>query len=399
MKAVRIGNDVRNILIPVTRFAEPFVDWDSLVDLKVHAVERNRRKYFVTPTTVYKEDGQLRLYFSAEDLQLGIYDILITFSIADPINQDGQQPKIIDIQKAFSIVEHTSQEVDSQDQFAVALDFAKDGLSYYQIWSQYFEGTQEDMIAWHQKPAIDAAATAAALELFIEEAENLRAGAEEVRERNEGLRSQAEQSRETAEGSRNDAEVIRERDEELRNQAEQSRETAEGSRNDAEVIRERDEGLRSQAEQSRETAEGFRNDAEVIRERDEGLRSQAEQSRETAEGSRNDAEVIRERDEGLRSQAEQSRETAEGDRQTNTTKAIRDAEFATQDANDAAVAADILARDYNARVLAIEEKLPLKADLLNGKIVVTQLPNELVDTTLYLTNVAHRKRRIKDGYK
>lgn len=160
MKAVRIGNDVRNILIPVTRFAEPFLDWDSLVDLKVHAVERNRRKYFVTPTTVYKEDGQLRLYFSAEDLQLGIYDILITFSIADPINQDGQQPKIIDIQKAFSIVEHTSQEVDSQDDFTVALDFARDGLSYYQIWSQYFAGTQEDMIAWHRQPSVDAAALA-----------------------------------------------------------------------------------------------------------------------------------------------------------------------------------------------------------------------------------------------
>ena len=42
------------------------------------------------------------------------------------------------------------------------------------------------------------------------------------------------------------------------------------------------------------------------------------------------------------------------------------------------------------------DKFAVKADLIKGRVPADQLPNELIDTTLYLTNVAHRKRRIKD---
>ena len=44
----------------------------------------------------------------------------------------------------------------------------------------------------------------------------------------------------------------------------------------------------------------------------------------------------------------------------------------------------------------VTDKFAVKADLIKGRVPADQLPNELIDTTLYLTNVAHRKRRIKD---
>ena len=45
----------------------------------------------------------------------------------------------------------------------------------------------------------------------------------------------------------------------------------------------------------------------------------------------------------------------------------------------------------------IEGVLPFKADLLNGTVPAEQLPPDLIRTTLYLTQVGHRKRRIQDS--
>jgi hypothetical protein len=42
-------------------------------------------------------------------------------------------------------------------------------------------------------------------------------------------------------------------------------------------------------------------------------------------------------------------------------------------------------------------KLKFKADLLNGTVPAEQLPPDLIRTTLYLTQVGHRKRRIQDS--
>ena len=54
-----------------------------------------------------------------------------------------------------------------------------------------------------------------------------------------------------------------------------------------------------------------------------------------------------------------------------------------------------------ARVAALEtdlnEKLGYKADLIEGTVPAEQLPPDLIRTTLYLTQVGHRKRRIQDS--
>ena len=46
----------------------------------------------------------------------------------------------------------------------------------------------------------------------------------------------------------------------------------------------------------------------------------------------------------------------------------------------------------------LNEKLKFKADLLNGAVPAEQLPPDLIRTTLYLTQVGHRKRRIQDSF-
>lgn len=45
----------------------------------------------------------------------------------------------------------------------------------------------------------------------------------------------------------------------------------------------------------------------------------------------------------------------------------------------------------------LNEKLEYKADLLNGTVPAEQLPPDLIRTTLYITQVGHRKRRIQDS--
>ena len=45
----------------------------------------------------------------------------------------------------------------------------------------------------------------------------------------------------------------------------------------------------------------------------------------------------------------------------------------------------------------LNEKLEYKADLVDGTVPAEQLPPDLIRTTLYLTQVGHRKRRIQDA--
>lgn len=56
----------------------------------------------------------------------------------------------------------------------------------------------------------------------------------------------------------------------------------------------------------------------------------------------------------------------------------------------------------NEKVVQVEtdlnEKLELKADLIEGTVPAEQLPPDLIRTTLYLTQVGHRKRRIQDSF-
>lgn len=49
-------------------------------------------------------------------------------------------------------------------------------------------------------------------------------------------------------------------------------------------------------------------------------------------------------------------------------------------------------------VEGIEGVLPSKADLIEGTVPAEQLPPDLIRTTLYLTQVGHRKRRIQDSF-
>ena len=55
----------------------------------------------------------------------------------------------------------------------------------------------------------------------------------------------------------------------------------------------------------------------------------------------------------------------------------------------------------NEKVVQVEtdlnEKLEYKADLIEGTVPAEQLPPDLIRTTLYLTQVGHRKRRIQDS--
>ena len=46
----------------------------------------------------------------------------------------------------------------------------------------------------------------------------------------------------------------------------------------------------------------------------------------------------------------------------------------------------------------LNEKLEYKADLIEGTVPAEQLPPDLIRTTLYLTQVGHRKRRIQDSF-
>ena len=46
----------------------------------------------------------------------------------------------------------------------------------------------------------------------------------------------------------------------------------------------------------------------------------------------------------------------------------------------------------------LNNKLKYKADLLNGTVPAEQLPPDLIRTTLHLTQVGHRKRRIQDSF-
>jgi hypothetical protein len=243
MKKVRIGNDIRNLEISVTRLSVPFTNWDELINLEIYAFIRCRRSYYITPSQILKEADKLRLYFDAKDLNIGEYDILIKFSIDDNNSPVVRQDKAIDIQSVFEIVEHTAQEYDSGNEFSVDLDYAHDGLSYYQIWSQYFEGTVEDMIAWHRQPAVDAANQ---VEQKLQEfslTEQSWAEQEAIRQQNESIRTQSEILRNEAEDLRDSSESTREENEGLRQLAEISREEAEEARADAEILREQTKAL------------------------------------------------------------------------------------------------------------------------------------------------------------
>lgn len=157
MKKVRIGNDIRNLEISVTRLSAPFTSWDELINLEIYAFTMSRKGQYIKPSQILKVEDKLKLYFDSKDLSIGEYDVLIKFSIADDTFSGSPLDKAIDIQRAFEIVEHTAQEEDTENEFSVDLSYVRDGLSYYEIWSQYFEGSMEDMLAWHRQPALDAA--------------------------------------------------------------------------------------------------------------------------------------------------------------------------------------------------------------------------------------------------
>ncbi len=338
MRSIRKGNDVRNLEILVSRLSVPVTNWDELLDLKVSCFERSRKNYLIAPDVVYKEDGKLRLYFEGNKLSEGVYDLLITFSIPDPIMPDAIEDKAIDIQNIFRIVPTTAQEVDSQDPFSVDLNFAKDGLDYYHIWSQYHEGSIEDMFVWHRQPAVEAAAAldllasdfAQASESWTQE-EQSRQSQEATRQQNETTRGTAETDRTSAETGRVNAESARATAETERQDNEANRINAETERETAEIDREAAEAGRVNAESARATAETERQDneanrinaeteretAEIDREAAEAGRVNAESARATAETERQDNEANRINAETERETAETGREAAESIRQSN----------------------------------------------------------------------------------
>lgn len=241
MKAVRIGNDVRNIEIKMTWLTEDFTDWDSLIDFRVVAIKRDQGRNCIEPEKMIKEPGLLRLYFAAHLLKLGVYDILITFKVDDTINPGTYENKALDLQRVFSVVEHTSQEVDSQDQFGIELG----------------------QLA-------------------------------EIMSRAEALRVIAESSRVTAEQTRSTQEATRQQNETTRGAAETARATAEGQRVTAESGRVTKEGQRVTAESSRVTVEGQRVTAESSRATAEGQRVASELLRKSAYETRNDEIILTE---------------------------------------------------------------------------------------------------------
>lgn len=195
-------------------------------------------------------------------------------------------------------------------------------LTQYQMWLDAGnEGTEEDYLAWLQKPATDAAT------LIEDKIETLDAAI------------QQEEQRELAEGVR------------LSN---------EQSRVDAEALRVSAENEREAAELTRQSSESERNEAEGLRVNAESLRTTAESSRELAESLRVDAEILR---------------------QTNTQIAITSAEDATENANTAAQNADD-ARDNIMPSVLNNEKV--QADVyaqLNARITALEaiLTNKIKD--------------------
>ena len=119
--------------------------------------------------------------------------------------------------------------------------------------------------------------------------------------------------------------------------AEAGRVTAENERNAAESIRSQNEGVRNQSENERNAAESIRSQNEGVRNQSENERDAAENIRSQNEGVRIRLENERNAAESIRSQNEEIRIQQENSRQLNTAQAVKSAQEATKECQNAYV--------------------------------------------------------------
>lgn len=414
---IRIGWPILRLGVP-----EDFSNAESLT-LHISRVNNNV-KTFIPDTHMSITGNEVSFIVTSEmqkALTSGEYKATISYRKVSATSPTLWEPYVLD-KPCFTLVDSSADlggTTDGMDVITIELDGeiglpkeALPGASAYQIAVAHgFEGDEAEWLYSLKKPALDAAtaaaiaanaandaadaADAATSELntvmqILAQAESGRVQAEQGRVNTESTRQQAEESRRTNEVERNQAETSR-------GQAESERVQAEQGRSNAEQTREQSESIRANYETARRQSESSRSSAETARTQAEQARAQAEQSRTQAETARAEAESDRETAENTRTEAEQSRETAETartqaeqSRGTTFTQKIQESEEATTSAN---AAADLVAET----LAGMAGVLAKKADLLNGTVPAEQLPPELIRTTLYLTQVGHRKRRIQDN--
>lgn len=187
-----------------------------------------------------------------------------------------------------------------------------------------YEDFTPEQIAELQKPATDKVVELDALELSLNNSENLRVQNENTRISNEEIRNTNETDRISSENSRQENEVSRQENENERilaeterNDTETIRISNENTRISSENTRNTNEQSRVNAENNRVTAENSRLSAENTRTTDETERASNESERKTAETARVSAENTRATAETSRTNAENTRVNSENTRISN----------------------------------------------------------------------------------
>ena len=457
-KKTRRGMHIR-INWPILRAGVP-EDFTTAESLTLHISRVNNNVKTFIPDTHISITGNVVSFIITSEMQkalmAGEYKATIAYRKVSATSPTLWEPYIKD-EPCFSLVDSSAEVGGStigMEVVTIELDGeiglpkeALPGASAYQIALAHgFEGDEAEWLLSLKQPAIDAAG------LAIQAAGAADAAAGKANTATSELDA-IKQFLSQAESGRNTAEENRETKEGQRQQTEQARLTSEQNRKTAEENRETKEGQRQETEQARLTSEQNRKTAEENRETKEGQRQETEQARLTSEQNRKTAEENRETKEGERQRAEQFRAESETTRGTTFDQKIQSATDATSAANAAAnaqntynvtvavpLAAGVYYNSSSARlavpvvsrkrglVLTYEttagtwyaerfkgtdiatwttaanwEQVPdaaqlaLKADLLNGTVPAEQLPPDLIRTTLYLTQVGHRKRRIQDS--
>ena len=151
---IKKGNDVRELKFSVSKVGEP-INFQLVTNLEVVAVN-SKHDYKKTPASkIIREAETLTIYFSAFTGPIGLYHLLVKFSIPDLINDNQTRIVVRGWENAFQIVDYYEDEDTSGAEFVDDLTFGLDGKSYYQIWLQYYEGSEEDMLNWHKGPKGD----------------------------------------------------------------------------------------------------------------------------------------------------------------------------------------------------------------------------------------------------
>ena len=146
---IKKGNDVRELKYSINKVGEP-INFLNVTNLEVIAIN-SKHDYKKTPASkIIKESETLTIYFSAFDGPIGIYHLLIKFTIPDAINESQTRVIIRGWENAFQIIDFYETEDTEGAEFVDGLSFGLDGKSYYQIWSLYHDGSEEDMFIWHK---------------------------------------------------------------------------------------------------------------------------------------------------------------------------------------------------------------------------------------------------------